>query len=265
MKNFNPKPAFLFFVFLFSFRISFASDTWFSTGARSFALGNIRAVGDEWLNPAAVSFVDGKQIGLSALDRFRMSELTTGELSFAYPNRRLDAGFRLTTFGYSDYRLTQLQGNFAKKIRPNCSLGLQINYRSVHSRWEESSKDGFSAGLGLYYRLNEQVDLALLGEHLLRFSEQETERWQAGLQYRMSTALVLFIETAYDRKTRFRFSAGADYAFSESLHIRSGYDSDRGMPAFGAGYAWNRWQVDTGFALHSVLGVSSMIGVKYAF
>jgi hypothetical protein len=252
-----------FFVFLFSFQVLCATDGWLTTGVQSFALGNIRAVGNEWLNPAAVSFTEGKSIGLSVFNRFQMSELNTANLDFVYPNKRMDAGFRFSTFGYEDYRLTRLQGSFAKKIRSDLSVGIQLNYSTVRSRWDEDSQDGFSSGLGIYYRLNEQVSLALLGENLLCLSTPERWRWQAGLQYRASDPVVVFLETGYNREKIFRFSVGVDYALFERFHIRSGYDSDSGLPAFGLGYGWNRWQVDVGFSFHSVLGMSSMIGVRY--
>lgn len=242
-----------------------ASDPWFSTGARALARGNIRSVGDEWLNPAELPLTDGKRISLSVLDRFRMSELSTAELAFACPNRFLDAGCRFTTFGYADYRIMQWQSGFAKTIRTGCTIGLQLNARHTRSRWADNVPVGLSAGLGLHYRLNERLDLALLGEHLLRLSTQETARGQVGCRYRMSPALVFFTEVATGGKARSRFSVGADYLFSESLRIRSGYDSERGMPAFGAGYAWSCWMMDVGFALHSTLGISSIISATYAF
>jgi hypothetical protein len=252
-----------FFVLLFPVQVLYATDAWFSTEARSFSLGNIRAIGDERLNPAAISFAEGKQIGLSVFNRFQMSELNTANLSYFHPNKYLDAGFRLTSFGYEDYRILQLQGGFSKKIIPDLSIGIQLNYRHIRTRWEEDSQSGFSSGLGIYYRLNEKLDLALLGENLLSTSRLETWRWQAGLQYCASESVALFFETGYNKEKVFRFSVGAEYSILEQFHIRSGYDSVHGMPSFGMGYAWNRWQVDVGFSFHSVLGISSVIGVKY--
>jgi hypothetical protein len=252
-----------FFGFLFFFQILYAADDWPASGAQSFGMGNIRAVGNDYLNPAAISFSDRKAVDLSVLNRFQMSELNTANLSLIYPDKRLDAGFRLSAFGYEDYRIAQLQGSFAKKIRKNLSLGIQVNYRNTQSRWEEDSQACFSSGLGVYYRLNEQVDLALLGEDLFCTSDEKLWRWQAGLQYHASDHVALFVESGYDKDKTFRFVAGIDYALFEQFHFRSGYDSDHGMPAFGVGYGWNQWQVDVGFSFHSVLGTSSAIGIRY--
>jgi hypothetical protein len=252
-----------FCVLLLPAQVLYATDAWFDTGARSFSLGNIRTVGDEGFNPASNSFAERKQLGLSVFNRFQMSELNTANLSFIYPNKYLDAGFRLTTFGYEDYRITQLQGNFSKKIISDLSIGIQLNYRNIRTRWEEDSQAVFSSGLGIYYRLNEQVDIALLGENLLCTAKEKNWRWQAGLQYRASENVALFLETGYNKEKLFRFAVGAEYAILKQFHIRSGYDSVHGMPSFGVGYNWNCWQVDVGFSFHSILGMSSIIGVGY--
>ena len=163
MKGFNLQQKIqFFFVFLFPVQVLYATDAWFDTGVRSFSLGNIRAVGDDWLNPATISFAEGKQLGLAVFNRFQMSELNTANLYYVHPNKFLDAGFRFTSFGYEDYRILQLQGGFSKKIFPDLSIGIQLNFRNIHSRWDEDSQVAFSSGLGVYYRLNEKVDLALL-------------------------------------------------------------------------------------------------------
>ena len=263
MKGFKFIP--FFFVFLFPVQVMYATDAWFDTGVRSFSVGNIRTVGDDWLNPATISFAEGKLLGLSVFNRFQMSDLNTANLYYIHPNKYLDAGFRFTLFGYEDYRVLQLQGGFSKKIIPNLSIGIQLNFRNIQSRWEEDSQTGFSSGLGIYYRINEEVALALLGENLLCTSSPKTWRWQAGLQYHASKSVILFLETGYNKEKIFRFSVGADYTILERFHIRSGYDSVHGMPSFGVGYGWNRWRVDVGFLFHSVLGVSSVIGVEYGF
>ena len=263
MKGFNVhRKIQFFFVFLFPVQVLYATDGWFATEVRSFSLGNIRTVGDECLNPAALSFSNGKQVELSIFNRFQMSELNTANLFYMYPNKYLDSGFRLTAFGYEDYRILQLQGGFSKKILPDLSIGIQLNYRNIRTRWEEDSQSGFSSGLGIYYRLNKKVDLALLGENLLCTANQELLRFQVGIQYRASEGVVLFLETGYNKEKLFRFSVGAEYSIGEQFHIRSGYDSTHGMPSFGVGYRWKRWRVDVGFSFHSVLGMSSMIGVS---
>jgi hypothetical protein len=257
--------CFLFLFILFSLSVVHAADRFFPAGARSFALGNIRSLGEDRLNPAELSQTDERRIGLSVFNRFAMSELNTAEVYYHYPNRLLDAGFRFETFGYQDYRVSRLQGSFAKKIREGLSVGICLNYLKTRTRWEDGAQHGFSSGLGLYYRASERLDLALSGDNLLCTPGAAVWRWQAGGRYRISPLVAFFSEAGYDRETRFRLSGGIEYRIDEQLRIRSGYDTDSGQPAFGAGYAWKDCQVDVGFSLHTTLGMSSMIGVSYLF
>ncbi|GHT40524.1 hypothetical protein FACS189437_06240 [Bacteroidia bacterium] len=252
-----------FFLFLIRFQVIFAIDPLVSTDARSFSLGNIRALSDELHNPATVSFAEKKQLGVSVFNRFEMSELNTAALYLKYPDKYLDMGAKLATFGYEDYRLTQLQGSFSKKIFPDLAIGIQLTYRNESSRWEEVSHSYFSSGLGIYYRLNEQIDLALSGENLLHTSEDASWNGYAGMKYKASGNVVLFLEAGGGKETSFRFAAGLEYTIFDQFTIRSGYDSGPHSPSFGVAYRLNRWTTDVGFSLHSVLGISSMIGVSY--
>ncbi|GHS99182.1 hypothetical protein FACS189421_09150 [Bacteroidia bacterium] len=264
MKGFIVLKIVLFFLFcLFSFQDLFATDPLISTDVRSFSLGNIRALSDELLNPATVSFSEKKQLGISVFNRFEMSELNTASLYLKYPHKLLDMGIKLATFGYEDYRLTQLQGSFSKKIVEDLAIGIQLTYLNESSRWEEASRSHFSSGLGIYYLLNEQVDLALLGENLLHTSENASPNGYAGMKYKASGNMAFLLEAGGGKEIPFRFSAGLEYTVFERFTIRSGYDSGSQTPSFGAAYRWNRWTMDVGFSLHSVLGISSMIGVNY--
>jgi hypothetical protein len=210
-----------------------------------------------------VSFSAKKQLGVSVFNRFEMSELNTASLYLKYPHKYLDAGVKLSTFGYEDYRLTQLQGSFSKKVSSGWAIGIQLTYLNELSRWEEASRSYFSSGLGIYYCLNEQVDFALLGENLLHTSENASRNGYAGMKYKPSGSVVLLLEAGGGKEIPFRFSAGFEYTVFDRFTIRSGYDSGSQSPSFGTAYRWNRWTMDVGFSLHSVLGISSMIGINY--
>jgi hypothetical protein len=254
----------LFFVsYLCQFQCLFAADEWVSTDVRSFSLGNIHAIGSEWLNPAAIAFSEQKRIGLSISNRFQMSELNTAALYLASPNKRLDMAFRAVTFGYEDYRLTQMQGNFAKQVFADFAIGIHLAYLHESSIMEEESSSAFSSGLGIYHRLNEQLDWAVSGENLLTTQKDLPWNVYAGIQYRPADAAGLFLEAGYNKENALHFSAGFEYLISDALILRSGYHSGTRTPSFGVAYLWDCWTVDVGFSIHSVLGASAMIGVSY--
>jgi long-subunit fatty acid transport protein len=256
---------FFFFSLLFYSQASGAAGELFLMDVRSFSLGNVHALSDELLNPAGISFSEQKQAGISISNRFQMKELNTANLYLKYPNKRLDAGIQFSTFGYEDYRIIQSQVCFAKKLTSNLSLGVQLAYLNESSILEDNSQHYLTSGLGFYFLLNEQISLALLGENLLHTFDENRTKLYAGLKYKPSGNTVILLETSYDEENRFRFSVGLEYEILDRFIVRSGFQSNLKTPSFGIAYKWNKWTVETGFSLHSVLGINSMAGVSLEF
>jgi hypothetical protein len=256
------KTFFLVFV-LTSIQTSFAIEELNTTDVRSFSLGKVRALSDELLNPANIPFSGRREGGISIFNRFRMKELNTATLYLKYPNRWLDAGVKLATFGYADYRIIQSQFGFAKKIFSDFAMGAYLSYFNESSIMETHSSHHLTSGLGFYFNLNEQVDLALLGENLLATSDENRLNVSAGLKYKVAEHSLFLLEASSGEERRFGFSAGFEYEIFSRFAIRSGFCSNPKTPAFGIAYQWNQWIIDAGFSFHSALGTSSMIGVKF--
>jgi hypothetical protein len=240
-----------------------ATGEFFHTDARSLALGNVCALSEELVNPANLSFSSGKAIGLSVFNRFEMSELNTASLYWKCPNPAVDFGTKLASFGYSDYRISQLQGHLAKKLSSAFSIGLQMNYFFQSSVLEEDNRHFLSSGLGLHYRINDRIDLAALGEDLLSTFDEKPWKIHAGISYRLTDEVIILFETVSGYDLPFAFSAGLEYAILQQVFLRSGYDSRGKTPSFGLAYQWSKWKVDLGFSIHNILGISSLIGVSY--
>ncbi|MDR1683040.1 MAG: hypothetical protein LBS25_06600 [Candidatus Symbiothrix sp.] len=265
MKHIIQQPVKIFtviFSLLKCFEIS-AVDEFLQTDARSLALGRVRALSEELVNPANLSFSSEKEIGLTVFNHFEMSELNTATLYWKCPNSKIDFGTKFVTFGYSDYRISSWQGFLSKKIFSNLAIGIQLETIMQSSILEEDSRYFLSSGIGISYRLNERFDLSVLGENVLTTYETKPWRWMAGIRYHLSNEAVVLMETATGKIVPFAFSVGLEYAFSESFFLRSGYDSQGKAPSFGIGYQWNKWKIDVGFSLHQVLGISSGASVSY--
>jgi hypothetical protein len=235
------------------------------TDTRSFALGEVHALSSDLLNPAALSFAKQKSICTEVLNRFQMSELNTVNLSLKYPNPCLDMGVKLATFGYEDYRMSQLQGSFAKKISDVFSMGIQLVYLHENSILEEKAKQELSAGIGFFYQCNAQLDLAVSGENLLSTFGSAGYECHAGAQYHASENVLALVEAGYSEEKAFYFSTGLEYRILEQVSLRAGYNSLSQSPSLGLGYQWRNWVVNVGFAQHAVLGLNSMIGVNFTF
>jgi hypothetical protein len=248
---------------LTNIQTSFAIKEVNTSDVRSFSLGKIRALSDELLNPAHLSFSNRKEAGMYVFNRFLMKELNTATLYLKYPNKWIDAGAKLSTFGYADYRMTLSQLSFAKKVFPDLSVGVYFSYLHEYSILETHLRHSFASGVGVCFRLNKQVDLALLGENLLYTSKENRTNVSAGLKYRATEQALFLLETGGGKETPFGFSAGFEYEILNRFTVRSGFASNPATPSFGIACQWNAWSIDAGFSFHSSLGTSSIIGIKF--
>ena len=232
---------------------------------RAYSLGNLHAVSSEISNPAMLSFSEQKQIGISVLNQFQMKELNTGTIFLKYPNRRLDLSTQFSTFGYEDYRLTQIQSGFSKKLFPNFSAGINLMYQNETSILEENSQHDLFSDMGIYFHLSDVIDLAFIGKNLLTTQKQMTASGHVGLSYSVSKNAIFFAETSYGSEKIFSFSVGLEYEILEQFLLRSGFQSYSKTPSFGIAYLWKPCTIEAGFTLHPVLGVCSQIGVNLNF
>ncbi|GHT77916.1 hypothetical protein AGMMS50262_20000 [Bacteroidia bacterium] len=232
-----------------------------ASSLRAFSLGDLRALSDELANPALLPFSEQKQIGVSVYNRFQMKELNTGTLFLKYPNPRLDLGAQVCVFGFDDFRRTQIQLGFSKKVFSDFSVGINLRYQNVFSILEEKTQHDLFSDIGLYYRLNEAICLAFNGQNLLKTQKEQPAGTCFGLSCLVSKQAIFFSEAGYENG--FSFAVGLEYEILEQFLLRCGYQSRSKTPAFGIAYLWKDWTIETGFALHSVLGVSSQIGVSF--
>jgi hypothetical protein len=254
--------SFIFNGFIFS---AFAVGELVSTDARSFALGNLHALDQSFINPAALSFQQHTVAGMSVLNRFEMKELNTVNLYGQYPNRYIDAGFTFSHYGYEDYRIVQAKTGFAKKIIPGLSIGINLIYFRESSVLMENAANHLSSDVGIRYQLTDAVTVALLADNMLHTFDDRLWNVYGGITYHVTDNCSLLAESGYGATGNFHLSFGIEYNLLEQFCLRAGTQTANKTPSFGIAYHWNRWVIDTGFSLHPTLGLSSIIELKYQF
>jgi outer membrane receptor protein involved in Fe transport len=249
--------------FVFCFQVSFAANHLFISDARAFSLGNIRSLSDELINPARISFSQQKEIGIAVLNHFQLSELNTANLYFKYPNQYLDAGVKFSTFGFEDYRISQIQFGFSKKIHSSFALGIHLTGLSEYSLHNENSRYFLSASIGFYYIVNEDLHFTGLAENCIETFDENKLLLSSGIKYLIAENSIFYLETQYEKENRFNFSLGFEYDILEQFNIRTGIQTNPKIPSLGITYKWEKWDIDAGFSFHSTLGISSMISVRF--
>lgn len=251
------------FLSLFICLSSFSFNELSFEDARSFALGSPQSLSDELINPSELSFQEEIQCGISVFNRFEMSELNTIQAYSKFPNPIVNAGIKLSHFGYEEYYLIRIQASFSKKINPNFSVGINLNYWHESSISKEKDEQSLSSDCGIYYRLNEKWDLTLLAQNILSSSEFNSLQAYWGINYLAFSNFKILLEVNYKQSQDFDFSCGIEYVILEQLFVRGGIQIQNKSPRLGVGYRWRDWRLDVGFSTHSTLGISSIIGINY--
>ncbi|MDR3339823.1 MAG: hypothetical protein LBT25_07020 [Candidatus Symbiothrix sp.] len=255
---------FLIILLIHCFRASYPADETLEAGVNALSLGQVKALGD-LSNPALLSFEVQKQVGISVFSRFGMKELSTKSLYGIFPNRIIDAGFRLSAYGFEDYQLLSGQLSLAKKLSSGLSLGVNLGYSNEYSILEEQANNDYSAGLGIYWQPGGSFEWAFAAENLLHTTKTVPALYCGGFRYRLTSFFCVLMEANSDFRNDFHLSAGAEYEIAEQFTVRCGFQNNPQTPSFGLSYNSLHWEIETAFLLHPVLGLSSAIGVNYYF
>ena len=245
-------------------QIAFASNEIPQTDIRSLSVGGINSLSRELLNPAAISFLENGEVGLSTVNRFGMKELSTYGVYGVFLNKWLDGGIQFSTYGYEEYRLTQGEINLAKRITSGLSIGVQFGCLHENSFLKEANEMYFVADPGLYWKINSQFDLAFVSKNLLSTSNFLKPAFYAGLGYRPIRDFHILAEGGFVSEKQSYLSLGIEYEILSVLTFRCGVRTDTPNPAIGAAWRWGKWRVDIVFLLHNQLDLSSGIGLSYS-
>lgn len=233
--------------------------------ARALALGNIKALSRGLSNPACLAFKEQKEFGGSVYNRFKMKELNTVGIYTLFPNRAIDAGVLLSSYGYEDYRLLQGRVSLAKKLSSCFSIGTKLSYMNENSILEPENKNYFSADVGFYYRINESFEAAFSTENLLHTSSLFPVICDLGISYRLLPDCFVLVETGSDFRKYLDVKTGIEYEIAGWFSVRAGFRTRLKTPSLGFACTGTRWKTDVAFLLHPVPGLSSAIGVAYFF
>ncbi|GHU63061.1 hypothetical protein FACS1894123_05100 [Bacteroidia bacterium] len=255
----------ILFLFLNILHAGFPANEASDTDIRALSLGQVNSLSQELVNPAFLSFQEQRQIGLSVFNRFKMEELSTESVYAAFPNRLLNAGFKLSAYGYDDYQLLRGQMALSKKLTPHFSIGTNFILLHENSVMRDEAANDLRGDAGLFWQINESFDWAFCTENLLHTKKNVPTLYATGLNYRILSNCVFLMETESDFQNYLDFKFGIEYEIEKQFSIRGGFRSNPETPSLGFVYSLNSWKVETSFLLHPALGLSSGIDVIFSF
>lgn len=204
-----------------------------------------------------------KQVTTSAAvaleTRYMLSSLSSKALSITVAGNTAPIGIILTHYGNGDYYRIFSGAGSAVKITDGLALGIQVDYiteRSVGD-YRDQSHITFEAGAIMDIASDMTVGLHILNP--LNSLNSIPSAVNAGVAWRQSDDLCIAAELSKVTAEPLSFHAGINWNIMDKLVLRSGYMSSPSSFAVGSGFRSGKMQVDAGFLINSVTGITSSV------
>lgn len=263
--------------FIFSLCIHFslrAVDNLRLPDMRSVAMGGNGATQSVLFNPSLVALSSDKSIHIEYINRYLVKELGTIGMTFQYPNTLLSTGVNITSFGYDKYRESLFRLFMGKQLNDKWTLGLAVEYAMLQTELFQSQTGHLSIDIGATFI---PVDKLLVGMLIMNFpsvsvGKLNTDRkdfigyfLQIGFQWEVINHLLIVGSLATNKENPVIGNLGMEYTAFDSFSLRAGIQTNPFLPSLGIGYAFSLFKIDVGTIYHSLLGVSTGVGISVSF
>jgi len=263
--------------FLVSFLLSIQVFAGFENkdqGAKSLGLaGAYSALSNSawslFANPAGLSNVGYREIGLFTTQPYGLSELRTISAVYAEPLSVGVLGFGVQQFGFDLYKETTVSGSFSHDISTSFSLGYTLNiHHAIIKNYGNATS--FSVDAGFIYQPEEWLKLSTSVFNLSQSTIGESEELIPSV-VRVGTSVRVIQELNFTtelykqtgEKTDLRF--GLDFSLHENISIYTGFSTNPDLAAAGLTLQFNGYQLDYSISNHPSLGITNGISIGFSF
>ncbi|MBD3636392.1 MAG: hypothetical protein HUJ25_03545 [Crocinitomicaceae bacterium] len=266
---------FLFILIVLSVYFSHA-QVYPQIGARSQALGGatlgLNDVFSAYNNPGAFGSMEETQVGLSVENRFLLIETLSQSLAFGYHTENAgNIGLHFQQTGFSLYRDMLIGMSYGMQFFDNFSAGISLNYHRLQLGDIYGSKNNFSAGLGLFYQLNEQLNFGMrvMNINRARLADFQDEQlptiFSLGALYAFSEKAFWAVDVEKDLIHPVNVRSGIEIQAHEVFAVRFGLTTHPFQATFGFGLKFKMIQLDIASTWHTQLGLSPSGALLFKF
>lgn len=241
---------------------------------RSIGMGGNEVTSSVLFNPSLIALHTNSSIRINYFNRYALKELGTFNGSFYFPTNSLSFGIDFSTFGYDAYRENLIRFLLAKQLNRQWTLGVSLQYAFVQTELFEDKTGLLSTDIGLTFAPIENMLIGLLimnlpstqlGDKSIDIKDFKNYLLQVGFHWEVINNVFIACTLESNNNQAVTGAAGIEYRPFNDFSIRTGIKGDPLLPSFGIGYGFSRFVVDATIVYHSVLGVSSGIGLVFSF
>ncbi len=241
--------------------VGLAQDGSFQFGARNTAMGNTSLTDSDiyslFNNIGALSGINETTVAAGYQLRYGLLELGTVAFAVAHPLNFGTVGISFFRFGGDLMNQQKASVGFSNQFGL-VSLGanlswLQYNFQEVGSRSALVIEFGGTAKL---------TDQLRFGAYVFNINQSELDRiseiqiplvMRAGISFLPSDELIINLETIKRLNHDAQLRAGLEYFIIKNISARTGIETNPIKASAGIGFRFSRFQLDYGYANHSIL------------
>lgn len=226
------------------------------------------------INPAGISLSTSQLIEINYFNKYLLNELSSVSILYACSSVPFPFAVNVSTFGYNKYRETMFRFSLSKQLSSRFILGISSQYSLLQTELysEECMKVSTDVGILFIPVENMLIGLSITDLPYVRLDDKSINiedfnyyYVQGGFNWQFINNMLIAVSTSYNNYTHIRFETGIEYIAYESFFIRGGIQTNPLTPAFGVGLKFSTIRLDVAVNHHSLLGISSGVGLTYSF
>lgn len=191
--------------------------------------------------------------------RYMLPSLSSKAISLTVAGNTAPLGIIMTHYGNGDYYRIFSGVGSAVKITDGLALGIQIDYLTERSIGDYRDLSHITFEVGAIMDITSGITVGLHILNPLASLNSMPSSVNAGVAWHHSDDLCFAAELSKVTDEPLSFHGGISWRVMDKLVLRSGYISSPSAFALGTGFIAGRIQIDAGFLIYSVTGITSSV------
>jgi len=224
-------------------------------------------------NPAMLGYFENTSISATFENRYLLKELSTRSVQVGFSTKHLNIGGSFSYFGYSLYHEILLGIDFARNFSDKFAMGFGFDYYAAYFEADNIYHGALLGRVGVSIQLSSDFVLGFSTFNPFQNNIQTdfvTKRipsvFSLGTAYSFSSDFVWRTQIDKELSSNYRFATGFEYRMQDFISVKlGGYFLGNFVPCLGFGLNFGDYSADVNCELNPILGVTTMISLRYNF
>lgn len=210
-------------------------------------------------NQALMTSRPGTSVALALETRFMMTPLSSKAVSAILAGKAVPLGLIITHYGNGDYYRVFTGIGSAVTLTKGVSLGIQVDYITEKSAGDYRDVSHLTFEAGMTIMLSSSLTFGLHLFNPLTPVNTLPSSINSGIEWKHTEDISFVFEAGKVTEEPLSVQGGISWNVLDRLTLRTGYMSSPSSFSFGLGFANGTLEMDAGFMVNSVTGITSSV------